>query len=486
MKNELLKLVEAEEKFQFEQQLEKEELNGFIKVLRHDVANFQAATKQFINTPEYHQKLQAASENIEKQLEKFKEKQLKHFDALLEQELQLSKDLDIVVSRLHTFEVPTRTFETRADSSATRARSVSASSKRPIRNAMDGVEDIVEEEAENINPDDYDDNQQEAARANQSSALVALEKKMKQIKHQIDVVNSEIIKNGGKLCAWEQEDHSTFLKLRTKFKNNTSSPEFVAECVNKLPYLSELEVEEHIEKYEKFVELEEQKKTLMQEYKESKNEHKKLTVAKIEEEDKLKEKTAKKVKIPAEMSQEERQTIKFRIKQWKENRPLTTIIDNRLPDPKVKTEEQKAQEKMLRDAAIRQLQEYKEKREVSRQRKKENEERQSSLQRKKMNALDSLRLKEREEKSFQKKMQLLTQQRFKQFEQERRRRVINEANGSNKYDYVEPKLTEETKVTQNRKREKFDPRFDQIKPANTFGGNLNHLIRAVPSWRQGL
>lgn len=494
LKNEIQKLAEAEEKYYFEQNLEKEDLTGFINILRKDVKNFQTAIKNFVNTPEHHEKLQLLSENIEKKLEKFKERQMIHFDTLLEQETQLSRDLDAIIERLDSFEVPTQTFEARSTSSS----SFRSSSARPNGRARGGkgLEDFpVKEESENSDnaeEEDFDEDntpkkaQQETEKNKRSAALQALERKMKHIKDKTDLIDAEIAQNGGKNCAWDQEDQTTFLKLRTKHKNNTRKPEFTAECLNYLPFLSELEIEDHVEKYERFVELEEEKKKLMLEYKELKNEHKRLVVAQIEEEEQLKQKSAKKIKIQAEMSKEEREAIKAQIKNWKENRVEAKHAQEVPKDPKIKTEEQLVQEKMLREAAIRKLQEYKEKKEIERQRKKEKEEYQLAMRKKKMNALDSVRLREREEKSFQKKIELLTQQKFKQFEKERKKQIMIEGPGINKYGHVESKLTEETKAAQLRKREKFDPRVDEGKQANTFGGNLNHLMRAVPSWRQGV
>jgi hypothetical protein len=53
-----------------------------------------------------------------------------------------------------------------------------------------------------------------------------------------------------------------------------------------------------------------------------------------------------------------------------------------------------------------------------------------------------------------------------------------------KFAHIDSKLQVPTKAIEQHKRTKFDPKIDQAKYAETFGGNLQGAgRRAVPSWR---
>ena len=48
---------------------------------------------------------------------------------------------------------------------------------------------------------------------------VMLEKRIFKCKGQIEVIDNNILKNGGKQCGWPKEDHYDFLKLVVKLNN---------------------------------------------------------------------------------------------------------------------------------------------------------------------------------------------------------------------------------------------------------------------------
>ena len=492
LKNEIHRIVQAEENYAFEHQLEKEELSGFVNMIRKDVKSFQTAVKNFVRTPEHYEKLQMLTESVEDKLGKFKQKQMDHFDDLLEQETKLFKELDLVNSRLDTFEAPTETFQARTRTPGIGYRSNSVRNRSQPRKLQTQTFSAVKAGGSRAFDDDNDDEEELDGEKDDNQtdnqmlqAIASLEAKLDSIKNETDTIDRDLQHCGTKVGNWEADDHATFLKLRAKHKCKTKKKEFVAECLTALPYLGEMEIQDHAEKYEKHLHLEEQKKTLLQQYKGTKNELRQLTLSQIEEEEaqQRKQKAAKKPKIQAEMSKEKRDAIKAQVHTWKQNR----FVDRQKsvePAP-TKSREQASAEKARIEETKRKLQEYKEKKELERVKKQEREEQKTIFQKKQFAAVDAMKLKEREERSFQKKMELLSQQRQKQFETEKKKRLFTEGSGS-KYSHVSSKLNDETAAAQSKKRDKFDPRFDRSRGAETFGGNMAHHIRAVPSWRQGL
>jgi hypothetical protein len=64
------------------------------------------------------------------------------------------------------------------------------------------------------------------------------------------------------------------LKLRTKFNGAIQSPEFIKTCLSQVAVYDEAEIEEHIEKYVIYMELDSEKRDLVDRFKQIKNEEK--------------------------------------------------------------------------------------------------------------------------------------------------------------------------------------------------------------------
>lgn len=68
---------------------------------------------------------------------------------------------------------------------------------------------------------------------------------------------------GGKTLGWDHEDHQTFLKIRTKHKNNIDKVAFLNDCITCLPYYGEEKIREHIKYFKEYLLAEDQKKLLI-------------------------------------------------------------------------------------------------------------------------------------------------------------------------------------------------------------------------------
>jgi len=104
------------------------------------------------------------------------------------------------------------------------------------------------------------------------------------------------------------------------------------------------------------------------------------------------------------------------------------------------------------------------------------------MQKRELKPDEKLRIKEKEQKLLEKKIGLVQNKQKQQLEiQSRKEHLLTKQN--TRFQNVESKLTEMTLASKDKYRLKFDPTVDKAKYADTFGGNLNHLTRAVPTWR---
>ena len=78
------------------------------------------------------------------------------------------------------------------------------------------------------------------------------------IKQKIDQLDAEI----DQLNMFEQDDLKDFLRVRTKHKGKMSQ-QFVNDCLRALPLLSEEQLLDYIEEYNKYLQLEDEKKNLL-------------------------------------------------------------------------------------------------------------------------------------------------------------------------------------------------------------------------------
>lgn len=84
-------------------------------------------------------------------------------------------------------------------------------------------------------------------------------------------IEQKIEKNGGVSCGWKKEDHQEFLALKNKHKSQFQKQQFQQEYKQHMGYFSEIELQQHIDKYTKYIELDTQRKTLLEKYNELKN-----------------------------------------------------------------------------------------------------------------------------------------------------------------------------------------------------------------------
>ena len=179
--------------------------------------------------------------------------------------------------------------------------------------------------------------------------------------------------------------------------------------------------------------------------------------------------------------------MKEKVKMWKQKRKALEEIHNE------KIEEKNFEKRQEKDFKLQQqkketaekLKQFKELKELKKMKEQEREQLKKEISIKFLNPFELERIRQKEEKLLERKLILLETQQIKLTEkilsQEKTKELMKA-----KFAYVEPKLDHQTAAIANKKTKKFDPKQDQGKLADTFGGMLGKgMSRAVPSWRQG-
>jgi len=251
LKNDIQSLIDFEEKKEFERHVETEELYTFIVSLRKDIAALKEHLKTYTRTPAGLSKIQELTEKIEDKLSRFKERQMVNFDRILEEEATLSREVDLITQKLETYETVGDVSDIPIPSKTRPFRGASLKQRETETNFQTADPQYEGEE----------DNTVRLGNAKTVRAGGAGRDLAKKFKEQIDKINSDIDKLGGASnFGWENDDHQTFLKLRTKHKNNVDKIVFLNDCITSLPFYGEEDIREHIEKFKKYIELEDEKK----------------------------------------------------------------------------------------------------------------------------------------------------------------------------------------------------------------------------------
>ncbi len=411
-------------------------------------------------------------------MSKFKEKQMVNFDNILDEEATLSHEIDLITEKLEQYEAPIQITEP-LNIKARPARGVSSHRRPPAESLLQPVNVGDEEEKENgVYVTDV--------RANRG--VLSLDQG-KVFKEQIDQINDEMDRLGAnKGFGWDHEDHQTFLKIRTKHKNNMDKIAFVNDCITSFPFFGEVQIEEHIEKFKKYVELESKKKQLTQEYKENKENEKKNMIELLRQEEQKKEEQTRVKLAVLHKTQEEREKERQKLKEWRASKiARMEVAEDKIKQTDIlKKKEKEVVSQVKKEETQKRIQEYKEKKELEKIREKEREEYKKSLQKRRLDKDEMERLKEREDYLMKKNFEKVALKKKAQQEKEARVQRLLE---SNKYEFahVESKLTEETKAQVGKRREKFDPKKDTGRMGDNFGGAMvRNFGRAIPMWRQGL
>jgi hypothetical protein len=383
--------------------------------------------------------LQKKTTEIEEGLKQFKLHSRDIYEELAKEELELMRDMEIYEEKFDAWEkekverIPKKEIKSRVRTAGTGKRKGGEDSEEP---GSDGV------------------------------------------KKQLERIDKEIDMMGGVYLGCSRSDHDDYLKLRTKHKGKIKTIAFINEATKLIPDISAEDIEVHTLNYEIYLNLCAKKKELLQKYKELK----KLEMNQEDEEMVVeKENEPKKSQV---QNKEDLKKRKERVVEWKKKREeeLKKKTEMEMQQKREKEKELQLKIELEKQKKKMIVEEYKQKKAVETMMKKEQELSKAAVK-KKLTQEELLKLQEREQATFQKRIEKLQHKKYEKLDRlERQERAIQSLQEN--FKHVPSKLRSETAVQQSKKRTKFDGKG---RDALTFGGDLLHMqSRAVPSWRTGL
>lgn len=297
---------------------------------------------------------------------------------------------------------------------------------------------------------------------------------MNLLKNKTSQIEALIEKLGGQNLGWQTNYHQDFLRLKAIHNGKVNTYEFLTALENTLPFFPKSELKNHIRLYNKYNQLYEVKKLLVNRYKS----------IKAEKEEIDKKQVLEKVISPA----------------VPQSQPITPQIDKKkLEEWKLKKQQDKeAQEQMIRmqERQKREMEKlkYLERtnkvkpmiEEFKKQKELEKEKQIEKVEKIEISEIDLERIKEKNDKLLENKILIMKNKPDEKIKRAKTY-VKYKLKKMEKLDSMDPKLEEKTEGYMQKERKKHDPQKDKSRMANTMGGNvLFRTTRAVPEWRKAL
>jgi hypothetical protein len=297
------------------------------------------------------------------------------------------------------------------------------------------------------------------------------------IKHKTSYIDFLIEKMGGMNLTWQSKDHQDFQRLKAVHNGKVNTYDFLEALENTLPFIPRSELKNHIKLYNKYHQLFELKKHLV-------NRYKNIKQAKEEQDKKqVLEKINSNVgSAPSRidsigLTKEE----KVKLDEWKQKKQVEKLEKEeetkRIEFAKREQERQKYIEKTNKVKPM--LDEFKKQKDYQKQLEQE-----ANTNVNKISEIDLERVKERNDKLVESKKLLA---KVKPYEKIRLAKSYTKfkLKRMEKLELLETKIEEPTAEYENKKRKKHD--YVNNRQADTMGGNVLHrTTRAVPEWRKGL
>ena len=412
-------LEEIDAKLVAQRKRDKQELRRQVDKVRLSVEAFKRLLGEMKPGPECVEKLKITMEDIESSITTFKEKQRQAYEELLQEERVVALEVNALEKKLEGFH-PTAT---QPPILHPRQEGTHASSLHPAVLAFDGF----------------------------------------------------VERTGGHRGGWDEYDHQTFLRIRTRYGDK---PGFIRAAASELPTRSVGEIEEHDQWYQEYAKLNEAKKTAINEWRRQRKDPNKGDVPSqndptlnVEEEVQMHK---------AELLAREREERLAQLAAWKAQQQLKKEDEDKLKQEQELQRLREIEKAKERQAAVKEKAlEYVAKKVHEKhalkllEEAKQNEERarrkEATKEAKKFRQRDTRAISERQQK--QKLLEL------KAMEKERRLE----------------KLKEEVKITVERdptRLLKLTAGWEERKKAGVGSGMAGAVLampkRAVPSWRQGI
>lgn len=104
---------------------------------------------------------------------------------------------------------------------------------------------------------------------------------VEKVKAQMDLIERELVKNGGIDCGWDAADHKDFLRLRTQHRERTNTIAFAQAMARAVPLADSAMLDDHIKSYDVYLQLTAEKKELISKYKKAREDEKLRKMGKL-------------------------------------------------------------------------------------------------------------------------------------------------------------------------------------------------------------
>eukprot|EP00347_Sterkiella_histriomuscorum_P015281 403357622 len=447
---------------------------------KQEVLQARNMINQSKQDPSYLDRIHGKVKGIEQNLKNFKLKSRSAYEQLVDEEALIENELQMWEDKFDQYMLEKSNDQFTSNIGA-----------KKVGQRANSVSNRLFSKAKTSVRDESDDEERQ-----ESNALT-------NIKVQLEKIDDQIQHNGGLNCGWDAADHKDFLRIRTKHNNKTTTIAFMQEIMRAVPTIDDQAIKLHINKYERYLDLTEQKKQTLFAYKEAKKKKQQETIHKIDNQNRLFGKINSDLDLiigdfdgqqnennKNAQNVEERERLKQELDKWKkekvEEKKREQLEKKRLE------EEQKYKHRSVLDEERRQkkeqIEEFKFKKEMEKQREKQLQEMEKRKQKEQILSQEQKeRIFKREEEVFQKKHMLIINKQQEKEDKEFQKELLKEKMSKGFKDKVKSKLNVETKTMKDKKRDKFDPTRDRGRDAMTMGGNLLGVsVRAMPFWRQGL
>lgn len=431
-----------------------------VKGLKSEVEKFKDHLKNFSNEEDFLLKIENHAEYIKTKITDFKDDHIPKFEEIQDQIDILDSDIQALNSNLHEYEKQPKIEKNNQNLNLKENLNINT----PSGNNLEYNEELYEKD---IN-------------------YRAKVRRRDEINNSLESIISRIRANGGVNCGWPSKDHSKFTMVVFKLKGRVDSLPFFDEIQMELPLYSEESVKEHVEIWKLIKSLENEKKILLDDYKEIKSEIKEIE----EDYEKMKlrmEQKKSNKRYNSKISKEEREKKKEMIMKWKQEREVKEVLEAEKTEEMKRFEIDKKWRKRQVELEKKKIEilEYKEMREVEREKEKQRKE-MNKKERKYISVEQKQRIKEKEKKMLQRKKRLVSANKEKQKTNldilEDLKHIKNP-----KYLKVRSRLKQETTAILGKQRGKFDPEKDTKKYGDNMAGMLiRNQGRAMAGWKAGL
>lgn len=436
-----------------------------ISSLKKHVTRFQSSLMNFTQNAEYLTQIEEEAGYIEEKFSDFKHNQISEYNEIV-------SEIDILDNQLLKIQsnIENDILVQKEQKKKNRASSVAKKGQA-----------ILELEEQTVDYIESLYNSRTKGGMQYRRSIAALKK----VKYGIGILNQQVEDNGGANCGWPSKDHTKFTEVLFKCKGRIDSIPFMEQCSIHLAIYSEEAVRQHISIYKTYKQIEQSKRDKMDEYKQLKNEIQ-FEESKYRADQIRKEEKKKQSKMPPRATEEERTKRKDQIKKWKSQKEVERVLkDEREAElARNKTQKNYLKRKRELDRKKQQIEEYKSMKQMENVRKEQAKE-MESREKKYVSNQQWENIQKREELQFQRQMQLKMDNQYKKSHRSRSMAKMM-SNQNKKYDKVKSRLKQETVGMIGKQRDKFDPKRDKGKYADSMGGNLVRTTgKAMAGWRGG-